>query len=146
MWASMTAAFDDLSSRLQRLLDGMEALHSTHTVARFLDEELGEEAFGKGESHVHPVVITDPTTGHKALYVNSNYTERLVGTSDRESAQLLHMLFEHVNTPEFHVRLRWQSNMVAVWQEQVTQHRVVADFTDPRVLRQITISGDRPLA
>ncbi|MCK9928947.1 TauD/TfdA family dioxygenase [Frankia sp. Mgl5] len=140
MWASMTAAFDALSSRYQRLFDGMEAVHSTAAVARYHD------AFGQGESHVHPVVITDPVTRRKALYVNSVYTERLVGMSERENETLLRMLYEHVNTPEFHVRLRWQPNMIAVWEERVTQHRAVADYAERRVLRRITITGDRPKA
>lgn len=141
LWASMTAAYDALSSRLQRLLDGMEALHSTEAVARFYQDR---EIFGQGESHTHPAVITDPVTGRKALYVNSNYTERLVGVGERESAQLLLLLFDHINTPEFHVRLRWRPNMIAVWEERITQHRAVADYRERRVLRRITITGDAP--
>lgn len=144
MWASMTVAFDALSSRYQRLLDGMEAVHSTTAVAR--SHKDGGRAFGDGESHTHPVVITDPVTRRKALYVNSVYTERLVGVTERESESLLRMLYDHVNTPEFHVRLRWQPNMVAVWEERVTQHRAVADYTARRALRRITITGDRPTA
>lgn len=144
MWASMTAAFDALSSRYQRLLDGMEAVHSTAVVARYHGD--GGRAFGDGESHVHPVVITDPVTRRKALYVNSVYTDRFVGMGEREGESLLRMLFEHVNTPEFHVRLRWRPNMIAVWEERVTQHRAVADYSQRRVLRRITISGDRPEA
>jgi taurine dioxygenase len=144
MWASTTAAFDALSSRLQRTLEGMEAVHSTNGVARFYENGRGKEVFGEGESHSHPVVIVDPVTRRKALYVNSNYTERLVGVSEQESARLLEMLFAHVNTPEFHVRLRWQPNMVAVWEERVTQHRAVADYADRRVMRRIVIKGQRP--
>ena len=144
MWASMTAAFDALSSHHQRLLDGLEAVHSTNAVARFYDD--GANTFGQGESHVHPVVITDPVTQRKAIYVNSNYTERVVGMSPHESESLLRMLFEHVNTPEFHVRLRWHPNMIAVWEERVTQHRAVADYTQRRALRRITITGEPPRA
>ncbi|WP_007514139.1 TauD/TfdA dioxygenase family protein [Pseudofrankia saprophytica] len=144
MWSSMTAAFDALSSRYQRLLDGMEAVHSTAAVARSHGD--GGRAFGEGERHVHPVVITDPVTRRRALYVNSVYTERLVGVSERENEALLRMLYEHVNTPEFHVRLRWRPNMIAVWEERVTQHRAIADYTERRILRRITISGDPPAA
>jgi taurine dioxygenase len=144
MWASMTAAFDALSSRLQRTLDGMEALHSTDAIARFYEGERGKEVFGEGDTAIHPVVITDPVTRRKALYVNSNYTERLIGVTDQESVSLLEMLFEHINTPEFHVRLRWQPNMIAIWEERVTQHRAVADYSEPRVMRRTTIRGGRP--
>ncbi len=144
MWASMTAAFDALSPRLQGVLDGMEARHSTDAVARFYEDS--RSVFGDGESQVHPVVIRDPVTGRKALYVNSNYTERLLGVSERESTRLLDLLFDHINTPEFHVRLRWRPNMIAVWEERVTQHRAVADYKERRVLRRVTIRGDRPQA
>jgi taurine dioxygenase len=146
LWASMTAAFDALSPRLQGMLEGMDALHSTEQVARHYKGEDGKSVFGAGEAHVHPVVITDPVTRRKALYVNSNYTERLIGMSERESTQLLDLLFDHINTPEFHVRLRWRPNMIAVWEERVTQHRAVADYRERRVLRRITITGDRPPA
>jgi taurine dioxygenase len=78
--------------------------------------------------------------------VNSNWTERIVGMRDHESDALLAMLFDHVNTPEFHVRLRWQLGTVAVWEERVTQHRGVADFVGPRKLRRVAIPGDRPTA
>ena len=145
IWASTTAAFDALSSRYQRLLDGMEAVHSTNAVARHYADG-GGSTFGSGESHVHPVVITDPVTKRKALYVNANYTERIVGLGQLESDALLRMLFDHVNTPEFHVRLRWRPNMIAVWEERVTQHRAVADYAERRSLRRITIIGDSPQA
>jgi taurine dioxygenase len=146
MWASMTAAYDALSSRLQRMLDGMEAVHSTEVVKRRFSPEANREIFGEGESAVHPVIIRDPFTDRKALFVNSNKTERLVGMKDWESRRLLDMLYDHVNTPEFHVRLRWTMNTIAVWEERVTQHRAVADYDEPRTLRRITIRGDRPVA
>ena len=136
MWASMYAAYEALSSERQRLLDGLEVLHSTVRVP-FLKQTM---------SAVHPAVIRDAVTGRKALFVNSNWSERFVGMGDDESEALLRMLFEHVNTPEFHVRLRWRLGLVAVWEERVTQHRGVADFTGPRKLRRITFAGDRPAA
>ena len=145
IWASTTAAFDALSPRYQRLIDGMEAVHSTNAVARHYTDG-GGSTFGSGESHVHPVVITDPVTKRKALYVNANYTERIVGLSEHESDSLLRMLFEHVTMPEFQVRLRWRPNMIAVWEERVTQHRAVADYAERRSLRRITIIGDSPQA
>jgi taurine dioxygenase len=134
MWASMYAAWEGLSPHYQSLLDGLDALHST-TRLPFLRET---------SSAVHPAVIRDPVTGRKMLFVNSNYTERILGMTDRESEALLRMLFEHVNTPEFHVRLRWRSGIIAVWEERVTQHRGIADFVGPRKLRRLTFAGDRP--
>ena len=134
LWASMYAAWEGLSSHYQNLLDGLDVLHSTARLP-FLRET---------STAVHPAVIRDPVTARKMLFVNSNYTERILGMSDRESEALLRMLFEHVNTPEFHVRLRWRPGVIAVWEERVTQHRGVADFVGPRKLRRLTFAGDRP--
>jgi taurine dioxygenase len=136
MWASMYAAWEALSSRHQQLLDGLEVLHSTARLPYLKPSA----------TFVHPAVIRDPVTGRKLLYVNSNYSERIIGMSDAESATLLQMLFEHVNTPEFHVRLRWRLGVVAVWEERVTQHRGVADFVGPRKLRRLTFVGEKPAA
>jgi taurine dioxygenase len=136
MWASMYAAWEDLSSHYQRLLEGVEALHSAVRLPFLKDTPTA----------VHPAVIRDPVTSRQLLFVNSNYTERILGMSDRESDSLLAMLFEHINTPEFHVRLRWRPGVVAVWEERVTQHRGVADVVGRRKLRRLTFPGDRPAA
>ena len=135
MWASMYAAWEDLSSFNQRLLEGLEVLHSARRMPWLKIDATA----------VHPAVIRDAVTGRKMLFVNSNYSERIIGMSERESDALLHMLFEHVNTPEFHVRLRWRPGIIAVWEERVTQHRGVADFKKgPRKMRRLTFIGDRP--
>jgi taurine dioxygenase len=147
MWASTTAAFEGLSSHYQRMLEGLEAVHATAAQRRHFSSQDDHKAiFGQGESCVHPVVVRDAVSNKKALYVNSNFTDRIVGMKAEESARLLDLLFEHINTPEFHVRLRWQPHTVAVWEERVTQHRAVADYTEPRTLRRITIAGDAPAA
>jgi taurine dioxygenase len=135
MWASMYAAWDALSPRYQQLLEGVEALNSNFRLP-----------FLEPKQFVHPAVLRDPITGRKCLYVNSNYTERLIGLGEKESESLLRFLFDHVNTPEFHVRLRWRPGYVAVWHERVTQHRGVNDFEGPRKLKRLTIAGDRPAA
>jgi taurine dioxygenase len=135
MWSSMYAAWDALSPRYQRLLEGVEALNNN-----------GRVGFLEPKQCIHPAVITDSITGRKALYINSIYTERLIGLTDRENDSLLRFLFEHVNTPEFHVRLRWRPGVVAVWHERVTQHRGVSDIVGARKLKRLTISGERPQA
>jgi taurine dioxygenase len=134
MFASMYAAWDALSPHYQRMLEGLDVLHSTRRLP-FLNEVPGT---------VHPAVIRDAVTGRKMLFVNANYSDRVLGMSERESEELLQFLFAHINTPEFHVRQRWRPGMVAVWEERVVQHRGVADFTGPRKLRRLTFKGSRP--
>lgn len=130
MFSCMHAAWDGLSPRFQQMLDGLEALHNNARVG-----------FLEPREHVWPVVLTNPITGRKSLYVNSIYTQRILGLADKESETVLRFLFDHVNTPEFHVRLEWKLGYVAVWHQQITQHRGVADFTGPRKLKRLTIAG-----
>lgn len=136
MWASMYAAWEDLSSHYQRLLEGVEVLHSSRRLPWMNSEATA----------VHPAVIRDAVTGKKMLFVNANYTDRILGMSDRESETTLQMLFDHVNTPEFHVSLAWQPGRIAVWEQRVTQHRGVNDFKGTRRMRRLTLIGDRPTA
>jgi taurine dioxygenase len=136
MWASMYAAYEDLSSHYQRLLDGLQVLHTTKRTP-----------FVKEQTHtVHPAIIRDPVTGKKALYVNSVYSERFLDMSEHESDSLMRFVFEHVNTPEFHVGLTWRPGTTAVWEERVTQHRAINSFVGTRRLRRLTVKGDQPSA
>jgi taurine dioxygenase len=148
LWASMYAAYESLSSHYQRFLDGLEAVHSARSVPAALspppDHDVSPSALGEGQ--VHPAVLKDAVTGRRLLYVNSLYTKRFVGLTETESDRLLSMLFEHVNTPEFHVRLRWAPNTIAVWEERVTQHRAINDYTEHRQMKRLIIRGERPTA
>jgi taurine dioxygenase len=56
----------------------------------------------------------------------------------------MRFIFEHVNSPEFHVGITWQEGTTAVWEERVTQHRAVNSFVGTRRLRRVTIKGDKP--
>ena len=111
----------------------------------FKNDDVDRRVYISDASAIHPAVIRDEFTGRKALFVNSNYTDRIVGMSERESETILQMLFEHVNTPDFHVTHRWQPGHVAVWEQRVTQHRGVAGFRGPRKLRRLTYLGGRPV-
>lgn len=135
MWGSMYAAYDALSPRMQDFLQGLEALHSTM--------KRGDHP-GAGKSAVHPVIIRDEVTGRPALYVSKSYTERIIGLSDHESASVLNMLFDHINTPDFHVRLKWDTQTIAVWEETVTQHRAINDYQGRRILHRVVMKGTAP--
>lgn len=131
MWSHMAEAYDALSPHMRRMLDGMQIVNNNDRT-RFLEPK----------EHIHPAVAVNPITGRKCLSVDPNYTARLVDVPDRENEVLLQFLFEHINTPEFHVRLRWKPGYCAVWHQQVTKHRGVADFTGRRKLQRHTVDGE----
>lgn len=136
MFANMGAAYDALSPHYQRLLDGLEVLHTTFRTP-FVRQ--------KSEA-VHPAVIRDPITGRKLLFVNATYSQSFVGLEDRESESLMHFICEHINQPEFHCTMNWQIGSMVVWHNRVVQHRAVDSFIGERKLRRVTILGDKPAA
>jgi taurine dioxygenase len=146
MWASMYAAYEALSDRMQRFLSGLEAVHSMERVLSARSDLRQSNMLGADQSAVHPVVIADRITGRPALYVNRNFTERFVGLGDQESACLLNLLLDHINTPDFHVRLKWDTGTIAVWEESVTQHRAINDYDERRIMHLVFVGADTPTA
>ena len=144
MFANMYAAFESLSSPIQRLLQSMTAIHDSAKAHGYRAKatDRSDKAYPRFE---HPVVRTHPVTGRKALNVNRGFTTRIVGLKQHESDALLEMLYEHVETPEFMCRFRWQPNSVAFWDNRSTQHHALFDyFPHRRYGLRVTVAGDKP--
>jgi taurine dioxygenase len=151
LWASATAAYAALSEPVRRMLDGLYAVHDfRHGFQESLAEPGGAErlapAIAANPPVRHPVVRTHPETGRKAVYVNRLFTTRIEGLSRGESDAILEMLYRHVVQDEFTVRLSWQPQTVAIWDNRATQHKPVNDFLSMhRKMHRVTIAGDRPI-
>jgi taurine dioxygenase len=146
LFASMYAAYEALSPRLQAYLDGLVAVHDGEHVYRGLFANFGEPdrpAYPRAE---HPVIRTHPVTSKKALYVNRGFTTRILGIPIDESDAILRYLYEHMENPLFQCRFRWQPNSVAFWDNRCTQHRALWDYwPHTRAGRRVTIKGDKPV-
>jgi taurine dioxygenase len=148
-FASMYAAYDALSAPMREFLDGLTAVHTLAITAERAKRTgppvvLAEDSSGGYPSFVHPVVRVHPETGRKMLNVNANWTASIEGLSDAESAVLLPFLLQHVRSPEFQCRFRWERNSIAFWDNRAVQHYAVADYTERRLMQRFTIKGDRP--
>lgn len=145
-WVSMYAAYDALSSCLQRLLDGLSAVHSTEKTDRV--QRHRTDLVRREDLRVpvtHPVVRVHPETGRKGLFVNRIYTVSIPELSERESDTVLRLLFDHVADPEFQVRHHWEPDDVAFWDNRATQHCAVSDYHERRVMWRCLLAGDRPV-
>lgn len=132
MWSNLCAAFDALSPPMQEMCEGLSALHDAHP-------------HGKPEMMaIHPVVRTHPETGAKALYVSEHFTRRIVEMSAPESDTLLRFLTHHVQNPKFTVRYSWAEGTIGMWDNRCTQHHVLNDFDEERIIQRVTVVGDRP--
>ena len=148
LFASMYAAYDALSPGLKKTLEGMRAVHSAAHV--FGAATLAMSDQGKDFKTIdvatkdvtHPVVITHPESGRKALYVNPGFTLRFDGWTALESAPLLKFLFAHAVKPEFTCRFRWEDGSVAFWDNRATWHYAANDYHGhERLMHRITVKG-----
>lgn len=131
MWANPAMAYDELSPPIRDLCDGLTAIHD------------GEPHGLDDVKTVHPVVRVHPATGRRVLFVNEHFTRRIVELSADESALLLGHLKRWVSNPRFTVRYRWEAGTVAMWDNRTTQHFVLNDFDEERVIQRVTVMGDR---
>ena len=152
IWSNMRAAFEALSPSFRDYLTTLDAVHdfargfpASGVVAGNAGAEAHARAVAANPPVIHPVVRTHPETGEDGLFVNTTFTDRIVGLSRKESDAILGVLFDHIQKPEFLVRWRWTENAVAFWDNRVTQHYAVNDYLPARrIMVRATILGDRP--
>lgn len=132
MWANAYLAFEGLSPALQDLCLGLTALHDA-------------APHGMPEiTSIHPMVRVHPVTGRKSLFVNEHFTRRIVELSHEESKMLLGYLTRWISRPEFTLRYQWSEGTVAMWDNRCTQHFVMNDFDEERIIQRVTVMGDVP--
>ncbi len=151
LFASMSAAYQGLSDKMQSFLSDLTAIHDfTFGFKESLEEPGGRQRLAEmvlaNPPVEHPVVRTHPISGTKGLYVNSLFTLRIAEMKEKESRSLLDFLFEHMVQPEFTCRFDWRPDSVAFWDNRITQHKPVNDYYPAhRKLQRITIDdGQRP--
>ena len=153
VWVNTVAAYEALSDRMKAHLDGLWAFHDSYQP---YDEHVRPDMWaGEGTDYIkerratyrpalHPVVRTHPVTGKKGLFVNESMTTLIKDIDKRESDYLLRYLFDYLRTPEFNYRHKWQTSDLAVWDNRLSLHYALFDYTDHRLMHRIVIQGDVP--
>jgi len=148
LWASMSAAYDQLSEGWKDQLENLEAIHDMGTFRNDYYKEGGVDSVNSAlknvGSAVHKVIETHPVSGLKYLNVNQAFTRNIVNESQGPSDQILQFLFQHINKPEFQVRFHWEDNSVAIWDNRITQHYAICDYLPKlRHMQRITVINDK---
>ncbi|RYE53707.1 MAG: hypothetical protein EOP18_08685, partial [Rhizobiaceae bacterium] len=148
LWANMAAAYEALSAPIQAMLDGLTATHSAEALMRiFADAKMNfSYSMDHSAATVHPVVRVHPDTGQKILFVNANFTTRILELGETESRAVLDFLFEHMRSTHFQCRVTWQRDTVVLWDERSTHHFAMPDYDEPRILHRLMIDGDKPIS
>lgn len=152
LFANQYLAYDALSSGMQKMLEGLTAIHSARGPFapdgrsknnwKNMQVQTSEKAYEETE---HPVIRTHPETGRKLLFVNRTFTIRFKDMTEQESAPLLEYLFRHSCLDRFTCRFRWTPGAVAFWDNRAVLHHAIGDYSGHRrEMHRVAISGDRP--
>lgn len=163
IWANAALAYGTLSETYRRMIAPLRVQFSMRDVLRSAQEavevrdtpigrlaatrgaSLSDDLRRKVEGNVHPMVRTHPVTGEQALYVDPSYGVGIEGMPAEESAPILAFLCAHLVQHAFTCRLRWEPDMLALWDNRLCVHEAFNDYQGyRRELYRTTVAGERP--
>lgn len=161
IWYNSVLAYESLSAQMQQLLEGLKvqmtaervidsmrrAAEQTKNMSSMTDIELDLDVEAMLEGNFHPLVRRHPESGELSLYVDGVYAVNIEGMSRYESKPLLDFLVAHITQEFFAARLRWEPNMVAIWDNRICLHRAFNDYDGHRrEMHRTTVMGEVPLS
>ncbi|MDO8289792.1 MAG: TauD/TfdA family dioxygenase [Parvibaculum sp.] len=157
LYADCFAAYEALSPVMQKMIDGLVAIHSAAlpygTKGLFAHEQAGANdrtmqiivSPEADKTFPHPLVRSHPVSGRKALYVSPVYTVGIEGMTPEESKAVLGFLYNHMTQEKFVYRHKWRENMLTMWDNRSTLHYADGGYDGHlRVMHRTTVAGDRP--
>ena len=134
-FANMYLAYEALPGELKTRIT---SLHCVHDASR---NSAGELRLGyvdntdptKTEGALHPLVVSHPANGKKALMLGRRRNAYIKGLSLEDSESLLDMLWEHATQPQFTWTQVWSVGDVVMWDNTCTLHK--RDAFDPSARR-----------
>jgi taurine dioxygenase len=147
-FCNMHSVYEALPAKLRQRIEGMRAIHGYDTPrARNRPSARTPQEIAETPDVEHPLVRTHPETGRKALYLNPNRLDRIVGLERAESDALLDALADEARKPQHHFGHVWRAGDIVIWDNRATMHRVMIDYPmgEPRVMQRVLIEGDKPI-
>jgi len=147
LFANLFAVHDTLMPGLRSDLEGLSAVHDmgsfrNHAYAEG-GVELMNERMAEVGSSVHPIIDHHPITERPFLHVNECFTSHVVGLTMPEGRRLLAYLFDLIARPQFQVRVRWEDDVVVLWDNRGTQHYAADDYLPHRrVMQRLIVTSD----
>ena len=147
-FCNVRAAYEDLSKEMKARLDGLRAVHSYDTLraqARAATRTKEEEV--ETPDVLHPLIRTHDDTGEKAIYFNSNRTDRIMDMDRAESDAVLDQVHNHMTQTKYQYQHSWRIGDVLLWDNRSVTHSVNMDFPpgQRRVHQRILLKGSVPV-
>ncbi|PIL30953.1 hypothetical protein GSI_07122 [Ganoderma sinense ZZ0214-1] len=150
IFTSQVSTLSRLSPQFVAFLKTLKATHSGFEQAEYSRSgRRGGVVRREPVENVHPVVRRHPVTGEEALYVNRQFTRRIVGLKLEESNAILNFLYDHIDRSiDNQARVKWAPNTVVLWDNRITAHSAILDFEKGGHRRhgaRITPQAERPV-
>jgi len=142
------AAYNDLCPEMKERLNGLSAIHSYDTVrASARADNRTREEIDNTPDVSHPLVRTHDVTRRKAIYFNSNRTDRVVGLERSGSDRLLDEIHAHMTQKQYQYHHKWRLGDILVWDNRSVTHSVNMDFPvgQKRIHQRILLKGPKPI-
>lgn len=146
-FTNMYAACAGLPSDMKARIDGLQVMHRYRSSRQLnpVSTRPAAEMAAMPEA-IHPLVCTHPETGRKALYLNPNRMEQVIGLPRDESDRLLDALIEHATHPAYQYRHIWRQGDIVIWDNRCTMHKANADYPEGerRLMHRVIVAGTAP--
>jgi taurine dioxygenase len=122
-FCDMRAAYAALPAEVKARIDDLNAVHcyqSSRSAVPMLTRT--DEEAAKTPDVVHPLVLSHPRTGAKALYMSTTRLERIEGMARAESDALIDELFAHATQPCYQYHHKWRAGDMVIWDNLCSMH------------------------
>ena len=105
-----------------------------------------EEEIAETPDVEHPLIRVHDETGNKAIYFNSNRTDRIVGLERKESDLLLDDIHAHMTQKKYRYDHKWSVGDVVIWDNRCLIHSVNVEYPvgEHRIHLRTNIEGKKP--
>ena len=149
------SAYEDLSSDIKLTLNDLMVFHSAirpyaddgfYALEKDKDRSMKiKPSVSAKKSVLHPLIRTHPETKKKSLFINPVYSISIEGLDEKESSDLLSLLFSHMNQAKYIYEHKWELDMLIMWDNRSVNHCAQGGYEGyERLLHRITLAGDRP--
>lgn len=145
-WANEYAAYESLPDDVKGQIEGKTGRFSyAKRLEIFNPKELSDKTTEQATKMkqlpevFHPVVLTHPVTGRKAIYADPTTLMQIEGFSKEENDRILPILFEAGGRKDFSYRHKVNNGDLMLWDNGCTMHRRDEMRLDqPRLMKRTT--------
>ncbi len=138
-FSDMRAACEALDEATRARIEGLQVHHTiTHSRAQ-LGFEFSAEEHERLKGAVHPLLVANPRTGRRALYLAS-HAAKIMGWPVPDGRLLIRELMDHAIQSEFVYSHAWRVGDLVIWDNKSTMHRGrwYDDSKHRREMRRVT--------